>query len=317
MGLSKSNNPVYTRGKRKKGVRFSKRSRLNHAKKASKVSNSLAIQNLQKQVNRIRLNAYGAPQKSRQLLKPVGLLDYVPVYQDAPLLINLSNLYAGNVPGEGCPVYQKDNLGNVGEVGYFNIFSNAYWNAQNVDIPDTGQIYFNGMNFKAEIEGRGLLTDAFINFTTFTQKKGKVTLIDPLSGDSLLLPSALRHLEDMCHANSFNKSFFKTYHNNTLYLNSRTLTAVAPANVQRNTTGNIKYETISMQPRKLVSQTVTNPAVGGDPQPIGQGWSESNMSESTPLWLLISSNKLRGDAEAITVKMYRTVYWRDSIGSGI
>lgn len=318
MRTGTTSNPVNTTGgKRYYKKRYRKR-------KASVRKNAYSLARLQHQVNRIRLNAYGKPQKSLQFADRLDPAITFSPWRQYPLLINLSDLRpqttATNV---GCPIYQQTPGGTtVQQIGTFRPYSNGFWNACNQDIPDTGAIWFNGFNFKTEIKGtRSLVDDAYINFTVFKYKPGKIQLIDPVSGGGLIMPTALGQLADMCGSNHFNKTYFQTYRNKTHLLNSRTSTAPPPAQVQRGTTANVLFDCFSMRPRKLLTQARTS-TVAGDEENMSnlQGWRAVNTTVSTDMWLLISTT-LEYPAsgvidEQILCDFTRTVYWRDSIGSG-
>ena len=295
-------------------------------KNTSVKKNAYSVASLQKQVNKIKLKSYGKPQKARHVAVPAPGLSFSP-YKERPILINLSNLRARTSPtNTGCNVFQEDSTGILQNIGVFEPYENGFWNAANADIPDTGSVYWRGTNFKAEMtSGKALLTDCYINFTTFKLKANASQLIDPVSGAGLVLPTAISQLQDMCGNNTFNKSYFKIFHNRTIYMNSRTATAPTPSNIQRNTTGNVKYCTLSMEPKRMLRQAVTS-TVAGDEQNISsiKGWQTVNVTMDQPLWLLISTNlpeldPQTGDPtdEKIFMELVRTNYWRDMIGSGV
>ena len=313
-----SSNPVTTTG----GKRYYRKKP--YKRKANVKTNAYKVARLQHQVNRIRLNAYGKPQKSLQFADRLDPATTFSPWRQYPLLINLSDLRpqttATNI---GCPIYQQTPGGTaVLQIGTFRPYSNGFWNACNQDLPDTGQIWFNGFNFKTEVKGtKSLVDDVYVNFTVFKYKPGKVQMIDPVSGQGLIMPTALGQLADMTGSNKFNKTYFKTFRNKTMYLNSRTSTATPPAQVQRGTTGNILYDVFSMKPRRLVNQARTSTVAGDeDNMSLLQGWRAVNTTVSTDLWLLISCN-LEYPAsgtidEQVLCDFTRSVYWRDAIGSG-
>lgn len=312
-----TSNPVNTSGKR----RYKKRP---YKRKATVRKNAYSVARLQRQVNKVRLMSYGNPQKSRQFAEFFdGNVPFSP-WAQYPLLINLSDLRAQTTATNiGCPIYQQSSSGTqVNQIGTFRPYANAFWAAANLDVPDTGQVFWRGMNFKTQIRGgRNLVDDVYVNFTVFKYKPGNVQIIDPVTGNGLILPTALPHLADMCGGNSFNKTYFKTYRNSTVYLNSRTSTATLPAQVQRGTTGNIMYDTFSMQPNKLLTQARTSTVAGDeDNMSLLDGWRAVNTKVSQDLWLLVSTNleyPVSGEIdERITCDFSRTLYWRDSIGSG-
>ena len=315
---NRSNNPLNTYKPKKYKKTYRK-------KKASVKKNAYSVASLQRQVNKIRLQSYGKPQKARHIAVAQPGFSFSP-YKERPILINLSNLRARTSPtNTGCNVFQNDASGVLQNIGVFENYVNGFWNSANGDVPDSGSVYWRGTNFKAEItSGRALLTDCYINFTTFKFKNAASQLIDPTTGQGLVLPTAIGQLADMCGNNTFNKSYFKVFHNKTVYLNSRTATAAAPADIQRNTTGNVKYCTMSMEPKRILRQAVTS-TVAGDEQNISsiKGWQTVNVTIDQPLWLLISTNLPEVDAagdpndEKIFLEFVRTNYWRDMIGSGI
>jgi len=313
-----SSNPVNTRGRK----RYVKRRRY---RKPRVRTNARKIGRLQHQVNKIRLKAYGHPQKCLQFADPIAPGATFSPWAQYPLLIHLSNLRAQSLPtNTGCPVFQVQPGGTVLQtIGEFKPVGNAFWNSANKDVCDTGQIYWRGMNFKTQIRGdRNLVDDVYVNITVFKYKPGNVQLIDPESGAGLILPTCLSELSDMCGRNTFNKSYFQTFRNKTVYLNSRTSTATPPAEVQRGTTGNLMYDTFSMEPKRIMTQAVTS-TVAGEEQNISgiKGWQNVNTTVSQDLWMLVSTNLQYPASGTVTERIIcdfsRTVYWRDMIGSGI
>lgn len=294
--------------------------------------NAKSIASLMKRMRLTELNAHGDPQVNKQAARviplpntpyPGGILDVRNFY---PILFNVNNFASqpADVPINNtvrCPIFQM--LGPTGsavptQVADWQRFNyqgvstatetvkTSLWLPKNLDIPDTGKYYAQSSVYRINIS---CVRTARISIIFFTQKPMSIPT-SSLSTRNLILPEALDGLNSMASGNYLPRAGFKIY---------KQFTKVIDPTRNQSAVQNTFYFTFNHN--KLMTQFETKPATAGSsiPYPL-TGWNYKNVPVLQPLWCLISSNQLGepGDTDLTTpvlVEMYRTVKWRDPIGS--
>jgi len=289
--------------------------------KASAIrKNAVSVYTLAKQVKALKMSQHGSMQRNMQNL----VVDYLVPTANTPLLLDTTDFSCyRSVPGglvaQGCQVYQNDGLGNILPASGFNVqdwFGNPYWERQNTDICDTGKYLPVWAKYTIRVEGDRSLDNTRIRFDLFSARaKAVIPGAGVAPASNVILPSGLVHMADMANPtlNRLNPTYFKKYKTHTMFINS---TKTDPAT--KGTTGNIKYYSFTIRPKKMKYQGVSQPDNPQDTEiEIADGnFGPLNVPIDSPLWLMVSTDDLTAAlSDRVKININRECKWRDAQGS--
>jgi len=295
------------------------------ARKAIDKSQSTAIMKLSKQVKSLQMSKYGKRQQNFQtVVSPLQPRD------DRPIMFDLTDFTCQNsaLNAQGCRVFSLDAAGIPSVITNWEVaqqIGNPFWQNQNLDIVDTGSFFPRYAKLTLKFTGRPNLVDTRIRVDLVSLKAAAFKANNP--GDPTLVPPAsLPYLQNLATPtlNRISREYFHIYQTKFVYMNS----AVGDpdvANSVKGTTGNTKWITMEVRPKKARYQSRTFPIASTLQPTVPQvepqfgAFGPTNSPIDQPLWVIISINNPGGTDPgdtAVICTASRFVQWSDTIGSG-
>lgn len=299
-----------------------------------------SIRALSKAVAWNSIKLHGSLQRNMQSLRITIGSNGNDIRQQYPALTDLTNFCSNNEQG-GMPT---DNIQNWFQMGAnpagtppFIVTTKGYyqrkpflglnqadslWTKANCDIPDTGKYWASGSEYRISLDVRGSVRVRIQVFSVNAKMIGYDTRFRTFA-----LPGSMDMLNQMCNGNQLPRKYFKVYKDFEKLID--------PLN---NQTGSRCVVTFSFKHNKKIDQFQTNPAVGAtnpqdnlNPTVVSAGnasgihnvtgaywFGYQNVPQSTPLWMLISTDVSGSPGEAgdntCLVEIHRKVFWRDHVG---
>lgn len=222
----------------------------------------------------------------------------------------------------GCQVYQFNTLGTAitAPAQWRNnaaFAANPLWQGQNLDFVSGGSYLPMFAKYTFRVEGIPTIDNTRVRIDLVSLKMKAFT--QQLSGsNTLILPHCLINMQNLANPtlNKLPPSYYRVWKTKYMYLNSQPSLGT---NVPHPTTGNIKYCTFKIRPKKVKTQNLTVPATQDSilllpsHSPYGPGQSPL----SNQLFFIIScDDRTIGDLDAVHVNVSRYLVWRDSDGRG-
>lgn len=275
--------------------------------------NAESVHKLALAVKKLQMSQYGGIQKNVQNSNN----SLYPTAQ-YPLLFDCTDFTCyrnyGVVNQQGCRVYQYG-VGGLSAVGGWNIqdfLGNPYHERENYDQVDTGRFLPISVKYTIRIEGVRSLDNTRIRLDVF-QARSKSIVQSSVASGQVLLPTGLIHLDNMADPtqNRLSSVYFKKYFTKQVFINS---TKTDPDT--KGTTGNIKYISFMIRPKKPRTQAQTEPnnPQDADPEITEGNYGPLNVPVDQPLWALISTDDRTALGDAVKIDMSRSCVWRDGQG---
>lgn len=286
-------------------------------------SQNMAIMKLSKQVKSLQMAKYGKNQNNFQTtVAPV-----VP-RADRPVMFDLTDFTCQNsaLNSIGCRLYSLDNAGQPSVITNWETaqqIGNPYWQNQNSDIVDTGSYFPKYCRLTLKFEGRPNLVDTRIR-VDLVSLKGSAFKANAPGAPILVPPASLPYLQNLAtpSINRISREYFQVYQTKFVYINSKVGDATNN-NATKGTTGNTKFITFEVRPKKPRYQAKTFPIAGtlqpdvAQTEPDFGAFGPTNVPLDQPLWCIISTNNVATTPEtAVMCTASRFCKWADTIGSG-
>ena len=312
-------------------------------------TNALAINRIARVQRQLKAMTYGSVQEGYHTLN----VDSIIVHREKPILMDLGDFtryrQVSNVQTIGARVYtlaQAQDYNVLSNPNSYDVVPEAYWKNQTFqnspyfmgrqeDIVDTGKYLpmFGSYTFK--IRAASLLAPVKVTFTMFTVR-AKAMIPLPLGmQERRNLPAGLVNLRRMADPteNRMSRQFFKVYKTQTVWVNPvrpwpGDITTASVVDGTGYSPVAEKFHTITIRPKKVRTQDITNPDDPSDPTPEAPdgNYGHHQVTHDTPLWLLISCTDMEtvnggapgqnmGVNQFVTVDCTRVVKWRDHIGA--
>lgn len=279
--------------------------------------NSVAINQLARDVKYLKVARYGSVQKNLQILSR-------PLQPTAtqPCFCVINNIQADDpVSGaSGAQWFQLDPGGTSTIVSRFERNDLTYFDQQNADIIDGGVAFLTSIKLCFRIfcdpDNGQQISNKRVRIDLFKQNsKALVTATSGSDIQQLPATTAQRKLRNMATPtlNKFNPEYFHLIGTKWCFLNPSKVN-----DTDKGTGAALKYISMEVPYKYLgrVTQQTTNPASIDDP--AGEGWQTTNFPIHQRIWCMISCddpNSFPGTDPSVQVTCQRYVSWRDTQGS--
>jgi len=276
-------------------------------------------------IRAVKRQLKGPVQKNMQIMN-----DAVEPLARQPLCLDLTDFTcrhvslnpppAASTTTNGCRVWQYNSLGSLTDVTYFtkaSLIGNPFYASMNQDIPDGGVYTPIRVTYHIKVSGKPSLDNTHVQFDVFSAKT-KAYVPGSINNDTVM-PVALKHMQSLTGGtqNIVNSDYFKKYWTKRIFFNS-----TKHDDDTKGTTGNIKYFSFTINPKKDRNQRLTNPIDPMDQRPeVPAGnYGYLNCPVDEPLWMVISTTDITSlpapDPDVPVVEISRTCVWRDKVGKG-